>query len=207
MFRKIWQSGRWVLIGAMACLLLAGCSGEEDLVQRNSFNVGGSPLLVMNLDDGDITISPSGNAGEIRITATINDPSKANYETSQDGDTVSVSTSHTGNIRINTGADVEVAVPERTRLEVRTDDGDITVIASLEPGFLNLLDTHDGDVEVTLVDTPGVQLDALSRGGKVTTSLPLTRTGRSEDDELVGEIGDGSSSLIVRTTDGDITIR
>ena len=207
MFRRIWQSGRWVLIGAMACLLLAGCSGEEDLVQRNTFNVSGSPLLVMNLDDGDITISPSGNAGEIRITATINDPSKANYVASQDGDTVSVSTSHTGNIRVNTGADVEVAVPERTRLEVRTDDGDITVIASLEPGFLNLLDTHDGDVEVTLVDTPGVQLDALAMDGKVTNSLPLTRTGRSEDDELVGEIGDGSSSLIIRTRDGDITIR
>ena len=82
-------------------------------MQRDSFNVSGSPLLVMNLDDGDITISPSGNAGEIRITATINDPSKANYAASQDGDTVLVSTSHTGNININTGADVEVAVPER----------------------------------------------------------------------------------------------
>ena len=176
-------------------------------MQRDSFNVSGSPLLVMNLDDGDITISPSGNAGEIRITATINDPSKANYAASQDGDTVLVSTSHTGNIRVNTGADVEVAVPEGTRLEVRTDDGDIIVTASLEPGFLNVLETYDGDIEVTLVNTPGVELNALTRDGKVTTSLPLTSTVLTDDDELVGEIGDGSSSLRIRTTDGDITIR
>ena len=92
-------------------------------------------------------------------------------------------------------------------MSAKTSNGAITFAGSLEPESQNSLRTSNGDVDVTLVHTPGVKLDAETSHGKISSELPITITGRSNDDQLTGDIGDGSSSLTIRTRNGDITIK
>ena len=214
-------------------LVILGCSGSisigegepETVVQEDSFQVSGSPRLVVEIGNGDITVRSSGGAGEVRVTATIKNPGKMKYQTDQNGDTVSVSADVSSGFNINARADVEVAVPEKAQLELETSNGRITLsdidgsvsaktsngaitfAGSLEPESQNSLRTSNGDVDVTLVNTPGVKLDAETRNGKISSELPITITGRSNDDQLTGDIGDGSSSLRIRTRNGAITIK
>ena len=187
--------------------------------------MGGSTRLVVEIENGAITVRSSGGAGEVRVTATIKTPDKVEYRTVQNGDTVSVSADTPGVVSINTGVDVEVEVPEKAQLELetsncritlsdidgsvsaKTSNGAITFAGSLEPESQNSLRTSNGDVDVTLVHTPGVKLDAETSHGKISSELPITITGRSNDDQLTGDIGDGSSSLTIRTRNGDITIK
>ena len=112
-------------------------------------------------------------------------------------------------VNINARVDIEVEAPEKAQLELsaKTSNGAITFAGSLEPGSQNSLRTSNGDVDVTLVNTPGVKLDAETGNGKISSELPITITGRSNDDHLTGDIGDGSSSLEIRTSNGDITIK
>jgi DUF4097 and DUF4098 domain-containing protein YvlB len=247
---RVLRSWRWLWIGGLVSLLLAGCTdptggctvsignlgapegnpeAPETVVQEDSFQVSGSPRLVVETENGAITVRSSGGAGEVRVTAAIKDPDKVEYQTGQNGDTVSVSADFSSGI-INAQVDVEVAVPEKAQLELetsngritlsnidgsvsaKTSNGGITFAGSLEPESQNSLRTSNGDVDVTLVNTSGVKLDAETRNGKISSELPITITGRSNDDrsnddQLTGDIGDGSSSLRIRTSNGDITIK
>ena len=220
----------FVLVLALPLIIL-GCSisiGEDEsetVVQEDSFQVRGSTRLVVETGNGDITVRSSGGAGEVRVIATIKNPDKVEYQTGQNGDTVSVSAAFSSGVIINARVDVEVEVPEKAQLELETSNGRITLsdidgsvsaktsngaitfAGSLEPGSQNSLRTSNGDVEVTLVNTPGVKLDAETGNGKISSELPITMTGRSDDDHLTGDIGDGSSSLEIRTSNGDITIK
>ena len=221
---------RAVLVAVLAIPLgILGCSlweGEpETVVQESSFHVGGSPRLVVETENGDITVRSSGGAGEVRVAATIRVPDRVEYETEQIGDTVSVSADVAGGIAINARVDVEVEVPERTQLELATSNGNITVrdadgsvsattsnggitfAGSLGPGTQANLSASNGDVEVTLVDTQGVWLDAEASNGEISSELPITATSRSDDERVTGSMGDGSGSLKVRTSNGDITVR
>ena len=209
-------------------LVILGCSvkiGVKESEVQKSFQVSGSPRLVVETENGDITVRSSGGAGKVRVTAAITNTDKVEYRTDQNGDTVSVSADFSSVVNINARVDIEVEVPEKARLELETSNGRITLsdidgsvsaktsngaitfAGSLEPGSQNSLRTSNGDVEVTLVNTPGVKLDAETGNGKISSELPITITGRSNDDQLTGDIGDGSSSLEIRTSNGDITIK
>lgn len=237
MFRVL-RSRRWLWIGGLAGLLLAGCTASADgctfsmgnreapetVVQEDTFQVSGPPRLVVEIRNGDITVRSSGGAGEVRVTATIKDPDKVEYQTGQNGDTVSVSANFSSGIS-NARVDVEVAAPEKAQLELETSNGSITLsdidgsvsaktsnggitfAGSLEPESQNSLRTSNGDVDVTLVNTRGVKLDAETGNGKISSELPITITGRSDNDQLTGVIGDGSGSLTIRTRNGDISIK
>ncbi len=58
-----------------------------------------------------------------------------------------------------------------------------------------------------LVDTPGVELDAATSNGNVRSELPITISGETRDDRLVGTIGTGGSRLEIHTSNGSIAIR
>jgi DUF4097 and DUF4098 domain-containing protein YvlB len=61
-------------------------------------------------------------------------------------------------------------------------------------------------VDVELLGTPSIKLDASTNNGDVTSELPITATSTG-DDHLVGTIGDGEADLYIRTSNGDVTIR
>jgi lia operon protein LiaG len=91
-------------------------------------------------------------------------------------------------------------------VDAETSNGRISYSGDMIAGGDNRLITSNGDVDVQLLGTPGIKLDASTSNGDVTSELPITATTTS-DDHLVGTIGDGEADLYIRTSNGDITIK
>lgn len=87
-----------------------------------------------------------------------------------------------------------------------TSNGRISFSGNMTAGGNNRLVTSNGDVDVELLGTPSVSLDASTSNGDVTCTLPITAT-VTGDEHLVGTIGDGEADLYIKTSNGDVTIR
>jgi hypothetical protein len=87
-----------------------------------------------------------------------------------------------------------------------TSNGAITLSGGLALGSENALRTSNGSVTVELLGTPSVRLDATTSNGEVRSGLPITAT-QTSSTRLEGTIGDGEASLMIRTSNGDVTVR
>lgn len=90
--------------------------------------------------------------------------------------------------------------------DIESSNGRITFSGELLPGGRNRLESSNGRVEVELEGIPSVTLDASTSHGDVSSDLPILVTVMKEK-ELTGTIGDGEADLLIRTSNGDITIR
>ncbi len=95
----------------------------------------------------------------------------------------------------------------RGELKAQTSNGAIDFEGALSPGSDNRLSTSNGGVSVTFVDTAGVELDATTSNGTVTSGLAITTSGTINEKHLIGTIGNGESTLEIRTANGSITIQ
>ncbi len=73
-------------------------------------------------------------------------------------------------------------------------------------GGMNQLTTSNGSVEVTLLGKPSVKLDANTSNGEIICKLPIVAT-ESEVNRLIGVVGGGDAVLIVKTSNGSITVQ
>ena len=82
----IWMLGVLVIFLAAACS--EGFTGPTE-TRDDSFVVGESPKVVVSGDNGRIIVGP-GMDGTVRVQATLRKPDDVEYETTQEGDTISV---------------------------------------------------------------------------------------------------------------------
>ena len=90
--------------------------------------------------------------------------------------------------------------------DVDTSNGDISFSGNFSQGSSNRLVTSNGDVDVELMGTPSLELDASTSNGDISCGFPITAT-VTGDDHLVGTIGDGEADLLISSSNGDVTIR
>lgn len=90
--------------------------------------------------------------------------------------------------------------------EARTSNGSIEFSGDMVPGGANELRTSNGSISVTFTDEPNVDLDASTSNGRVISRIPITAT-RTDTTHLTGTIGKGEAQLIVRTSNGSVTIQ
>ena len=86
-----------------------------------------------------------------------------------------------------------VAVPRQYNVDLHTSGG-------------SRLQTSGGSVVVFLAETIGVDVDAQTSGGRVTTELPVTVQGEQSTTTLQATINAGGPKLILRTSGGDIRV-
>ena len=103
----------------------------------------------------------------------------------------------------NGGLDLQEVIGE---VDAETSNGGIPYSGDMIPGGDNRLITSNGNVDVELMGTRSIKLDASTNNGDVTSELPITATTTS-DDHLVGTIGDGEADLYIESSNGDVTIR
>ena len=103
----------------------------------------------------------------------------------------------------NGGLNLEEVIGE---VDAETSNGGISYSGDMIAGGDNRLVTSNGNVDVELLGTPSIELDASTNNGDVTSELPITATTTS-DDHLVGIIGDGEADLYIESSNGDVTIR
>lgn len=103
----------------------------------------------------------------------------------------------------NGGVDLQGVTGE---VDAQTSNGRISFSGNMTAGGSNRLVTSNGNVDVELLGTPSVSLDASTSNGKITCELPIMAT-TTGDDHLVGTIGDGEADLYIHTSNGDVTIK
>jgi len=91
-------------------------------------------------------------------------------------------------------------------VDAQTSNGRISFSGNMTAGGDNRLVTSNKDVDVELLGTPSVNLDASTSNDDVTCKLAINATTTS-DEHLVGIIGDGEADLYIKTSNGDVTIK
>ena len=87
-----------------------------------------------------------------------------------------------------------------------TSNGRIVFSGTFEAESSNSLRTSNGSIRINVGEHANVHVDAETSNGDVDVEIPLDAETR-QDDRVVGDIGDGSASLRLRTSNGSITIR
>jgi DUF4097 and DUF4098 domain-containing protein YvlB len=136
-----------------------------------------------------------------------------------------------GTWSLQSGAgDVEVRVKDEGALKIATGAGDITVhdgslsslsvqsgsgdveCTSILTGHRHQLVTGHGDITIAIADQPGARFQVLTRNGDVRSEYPLVAVGKQGrysygGGRFVGNIGDSTIDVELRTSSGDISIK
>ncbi len=107
--------------------------------------------------------------------------------------------------------DVRIAGWSGERAHIRSLGGDLDLQTSLTKGSRYEIESHSGDILLSLPDQPGFELEANTFGGRIRIDFPIKSEGPVRDSDrgprsLRGTYGDGSSSLRVQTFSGDLTV-
>ena len=94
---------------------------------------------------------------------------------------------------------------------IRTLDGDLDLQTSLAKGGRYEIESHSGDVNLSLAEQPGFELEANTFSGRIRIDFPIRSEGPIRDNDrgprsVRGTYGDGSSSLRLQTFGGNLTV-
>ncbi len=166
-------------------------SGEA--LRDETFTVGEAPRVVVKNDNGRVRCEV-GDAGSVRVAATLRHPRAVKYSIKQEGDVVTVEAKSKGKSSLlgffghGGSADIVVTAPRNTVLEVGTANGGIEA-----SGFESESSVRSTNGGMTLQDMTG-GLEASSTNGKITLSacegdLAVSSTnGRITVEEAKGSI-------------------
>ena len=197
------------MLGVLFVFLTAACSegftGPTE-TRDDSFVVGGSPRVVVSGSNGRIVVNP-GTDGTVRVQATLRKPDDLEYETAQEGDTISVEAKEKGrgifNFAESPGADIEITAPSNTRVELRTSNGRVEVYGMHRSGTVR---TSNG--KIVMEDVTG-DFDISTANGGVTIAQASgtfdveTSNGRIDFD---GEMAPGGDNRMT-TSNGSVAIK
>ncbi len=185
-----------VLLGAIGCVSAGPTDTREDV-----FGVGATPTLVVDGENGSVVINAvTGNI--IKVTATLRDANRIDYEATLEGDTVTVKAKKKGGFRLvsfgqGPAADIEVSAPPATMVEIRTSNGSIELRGIQESGSLR---TSNGKV---VMENVSGDFDIRTSNGSVTlTAVEGNLTVESSNGAIV--VRDGKGTFDIETSNGRI---
>lgn len=92
------------------------------------------------------------------------------------------------------------------RVDADTSGGSIDVTFSRGNASGGALETMGGGIRVAVDPTVGLDIDASTMGGTVSSALPITVQGKVKKSALRGKLGGGGASLTASTMGGSIRI-
>ena len=90
--------------------------------------------------------------------------------------------------------------------DASTSNGSVSFVGRMTTGGNNRLTSSNGKINVELWAPISISLDASTSNGDITCEVPILAT-KTEDDHLVGTIGDGEADLYIRTSNSDVNIK
>ena len=112
-----------------------------------------------------------------------------------------------GNLTVESSNGAIVVRDGKGTFDIETSNGRIEFSGELTPGGDNTMRTSNGSVTVSLQGEASVELDASSSNGSVTSKLPILTTGTQDEKHIVGTIGNGDADLLIRTSNGSVTVQ
>ena len=112
-----------------------------------------------------------------------------------------------GNLTVESSNGAIVVRDGKGTFDIKTSNGRIEFSGELTPDGDNTMRTSNGSVTVSLQADASVELDASSSNGSVTSKRPILTTGTQDEKHIVGTIGNGDADLLIRTSNGSVTIQ
>jgi Toastrack DUF4097 len=193
------------------------------------FSVSGTPTVVINDDNGTVIVQSSGNTGSVTIQDTIGglNNSQVNYNPSQDGNTINVGVSNSG----QNSVDLTVTVPQDANLQLKTSSGDITIdgvtlsgvsTITTDSGHISFngtigtsgtdqFTTSSGTIDLTVPPTGSAfHLNASTNSGSINTGGFPKVTVNQAGTQATGNVGTASqgqgATVTLNTDSGDINL-
>jgi hypothetical protein len=194
-------SGQIDVEGLSGAVALASGSGDV----RAGDLTGG---LTVGTTSGEVQLNDI--AGKLNVQSISGDVKLENGKI--DGATVSTTSGEVtldgvaGLLKLSSvSGDIHVREARDGQLDLSTTSGEIEYEGSLAHASTNKLDSISGDVNLRLPDASGFRLDASTVSGDLSSEFELhdAQTARRS---LSGLAGDGSATLTIGTTSGDISI-
>jgi DUF4097 and DUF4098 domain-containing protein YvlB len=111
-----------------------------------------------------------------------------------------------GDVDLNT-SNARITIEEsRGTFSAKASNGSIHFDGEFATGSDNRLTTSNGNVKLKLRGEPSLKVEASTTNGAVGCSLPLAVQGLSGKNHLMGVIGSGDASVILKTTNGSISV-
>lgn len=130
-------------LALLSTVVLVGCASTETRI--NNFSVGQNPSVVVTVGNGNVNLI-TGSEDEIAVTANLKNPDRIDYTVSQVGDLITI----IAETQTGSRANVSVTVPENTRFELNTGNGDVNVTSLQASGQVN-----SGNGSIKLQETNG----------------------------------------------------
>lgn len=187
---------------AFACN--TGIDGPTE-TREDSFAVGDTVKIVVNGDNGSVTVNP-GSDGDVQVNASLKNPDKLEYQVAQSGDTITIDAKSKRSGIFNFGdgpeSNIEITAPSNARVELMTGNGAIKVNGMHQSGTAR---TSNG--RVTLTNVTGEFDVSTSNGAVEITQAKGTFNLRSSNGkiEFDGEITGGSNRMT--TSNGSIDVK
>ncbi|HJZ46609.1 MAG TPA: DUF4097 family beta strand repeat-containing protein [Roseiflexaceae bacterium] len=194
-------SGQIDVEGLSGAVSLASVSGDV----HASDMTGG---LTVSTTSGDVQLSDI--AGKLDVGSISGDVTLENGKI--DGATINTTSGEValdgvaGPLKLTSvSGDISVRDARDGALSFSTTSGEIEYDGSLARGSANKVDSISGDVRLRLPESSGFRLDASTVSGDLSSEFQLLG-GESPLRGLRGVAGDGSATLTIGTTSGDIRI-
>lgn len=211
------------LLLAVAALAIPSSSLAEskerarDLMFEEEYALRPGGTLVVDVEDIDLEIRTGGGASSVQVFVSGKDREKAReyfekikFEARLDDNQLILKSHKKRHINIvgfwnafrNTRARAIVTVPERIDVEIRTEDGDITM-ESISGNVL--IRTEDGDIDISEISGASIKINTEDGDLRAKKLEGETVSVRSEDGDVA--IDDlRCANIVIETEDGDLTI-
>lgn len=203
--------------------LLSPCRAEskdnsKDRMFEKEFSFEPGGTLIIDVEDVDFEIR-TGAAGtsSVELYVSGKDREKAqeyfeklNFEARLEGNQLILKSHQKRHINIvgfwnafrNTHAWAVVTVPERIDVEIRTEDGDITLESIAGSAVIR---TEDGDIDITKIKGESIKIDTEDGDLEAKMLEGGTVTAHSEDGDMtIAKLQ--SNDIVIGTEDGDLVL-
>lgn len=101
----------------------------------------------------------------------------------------------------------KIVIKDATGLfSARTSNGSITFEGEMSGESTGRFETSNGSVKVNLKGAPNLKIDAGTSNGKISHEVEGLNIETSSRTKLVGSIGNGDGQLVIRTSNGSVSI-
>lgn len=166
--------------------------------QEDSFAVGASPVLVVEVDSGKVRVT-TGRSDTIVVVADITGSSNIEYSATQTENTVRVRAKIVGTNRLGARADIAIETPQNTDTTIQTGSGSVSVEGVR--GSLQV-STGSGSVELSGVREGA---SASTGSGKISIADAVGRLVLSTGSGAI-DLSDTEGQVIASTGSGSISI-
>jgi DUF4097 and DUF4098 domain-containing protein YvlB len=112
-----------------------------------------------------------------------------------------------GSAYVRTSNGKIVLTEAKGEFNAKTSNGNVTFSGELTSGGSNRFVTSNGKIEVELLGTPSLSLDASTSNGRVIHDDVAILATRTDTDHVEGKIGAGEGDLYIETSNGDVIIK